>query len=53
MCGAPYYHVLLWIEKAPVTGVDPETTSFKMDPRMNYLLYSYQIKMPIQSCITL
>ena len=26
MRGAPHYHVLLWIEKAPVIGVDSETT---------------------------
>ena len=29
MRGAPYYHVLLWINKAPMIGVDSEITVLK------------------------
>ena len=35
MRGAPHYHVLLWINKAPVIGIDFEI-SFKMDSGANH-----------------
>ena len=57
MRGAPHYHILLWIENAPVVGIDrpEEVCSFIQDritchipdgntsPDLNHLVTKYQI----------
>ena len=57
MRGAPHYHILLWIENAPVVGIDrpEEVCSFIQDritchipdgntsPDLNHLVTKYQM----------
>ena len=57
MCGAPHYHVLLWINEAPVIGLDSEITILKWiqeritccildkesNPKLHRLVTKYQM----------
>ena len=64
MRGAPHYHILLWIENAPVVGIDrpEEVCSFIQDritchipdsntlPDLNSLVTKYQMHKCSKSC---
>lgn len=57
MQGAPYYHVFLWINKAPVIGADSEITVLRWiqeritcripdkesNPQLHHLVTKYQM----------
>ena len=49
--GAPHYHVLLWVEKAPVIGIDPDNVV--LDWIQNVLLVAYLMNVAILICIGL
>ena len=57
--GAPHYHVLLWIEVAPVIGVDPPEDVLlyssipdkETDPGLHHLVTTFQMHMCSGYCL--